>query len=65
MGEINTMGFTGMFSIEPLIATNAISSKREFDFWSSWGLETKNNAIADSIKNKSFNCGKTSLSLDY
>lgn len=54
MGEINIMGHTGMFSIEPLIANNALTSKQEFDFWSSWGLETKNNAIADSVRNKSF-----------
>ena len=54
MGEINTMGHTGMFSIEPLIGNNAITSKQQFNFWSSWGLETKNNSIADSVRNKSF-----------
>ena len=44
MGEINIMGHTGMFSIEPLIANNTFTSK----------TETKNNAIADSVRNKSF-----------
>lgn len=54
MGDMNSINHTGSFVIEPLISNSEITSFIEYNFWSSWGLQTKNNSIADSITNKSF-----------
>ncbi len=54
MGEMNAINHTGSFVIEPLISNTPGISFFEYEFWTSWGLGTKNNSIADSITNKSF-----------
>ena len=54
MGEMNAINHTGSFVIEPLISNTPAISYFEYEFWTSWGLGTKNNSIADSITNKSF-----------
>lgn len=55
MGEMNAINHTGSFVIEPLISNNgSVISYLEYNFWTSWGLGTKNNSIADTITNKSF-----------
>jgi len=54
MGDMNSINHTGSFVIEPLISNTPGISFYEYEFWTSWGLGTKNNAIADSITNKSF-----------